>query len=231
MIIKRPYSKEASLFLRTNQLLGYGAGNGSGGYSVSFVDDKVILVDPRTGQVTVLTREQWNALPREERQRILRGNSRYQPSVAPEDEKGTPLNRVGGFIVMANTNFITDDNFEVTIGGEFVYSVDFTPNGVNAHFAGFGNVNVQAAKNAISGDVPLDSYVLEKTISRPRGGYPTEQSMIFMKNIKNNNSGNFGYIWVGFTKYGQAYYDQVEYSPDDGADYEAIMTWPQIIYS
>lgn len=228
MVTKRPYSKESSLFWETNQTLGYGAGGESGGYSVTFLDDKVILINPSTGEITVLTREEWNALPVRRRQEILRDELRYQRSIVPADQSAAALNFVGGFIVMANTNIITDDNFDIYIGGEFIYSVDFTPDGVNGHFAAFGNVNVGVAKDAIKSEVPLDTYVLDTVVRRPLGAYPTETSTIFMENTRDNGSGNFGYIWCGFTKYGKAFFDKVPYSPSNGQDFTTQVTWPQV---
>jgi hypothetical protein len=208
--------------------LGYGSSNGSGGYSVTFVDDKVILTDPRTGQVRVLTREEWNALPTEQRQKILRDDLRYQGTVAPEDEKGVVLSSIGGFIIVANTNIVVDDNFDLYIGGQFIYSIDFSTDAINSHFASFGRVDEDVAKAALSYLIPEDSYVLNTVVPRPAGAYPGQTSTVFLDNTKNNQSGNFGYIYCGFTKGDRAYVDQVPYSPDDGEDYTTSVTWPQI---
>lgn len=236
MLVRRPYSKEASQYQRTNSLFGLGLSFAKAGLSVSFLDGQVILTNPTTGEELRLSKAEWASMSEQEKQSVLRSANLLNSPLPKEDEIGASLGGtpragiLGGCIAVINSNSARDDNFNIYLNGSLLFATDFSEEGRRTYYACFGPPEIDAlARARIEEDYGSVIYMQAKNIPRPDFAYPGGTGQFFFENTQANDNGNYGvitltnfYIPSEPWDYTTAY---LTYGPDDGEDQTITFTW------
>lgn len=229
MTVKRPYSKEAAQYQQTNSQFGFGLSLAQAGLSVSFVNGKVLVTDPKTGQTREITKAQWNALASQG------GSASVFESAKPKkDEIGASLGKgtvevSGGFIAIVNTNQARDDNFDIYLDGTRLFLADFSfENEYTGYIVTFLSSSARTIGGAFVDDYVGAPVVYRQSIQieRPATAYPGQSSQLFFQNAQENNNGNYGQVFYGFTGGDRVLVaDIISYSPSNGSDATLTLYW------
>lgn len=229
MIVKRPYSREASQYQQTNSSFGFGLSLAQAGLSVSFVGGKVQVTNPKTGQTQTLTPQQWAAMSAAE-QSAVSGTSQFESYRPKRDEIGASLMQTIGFpfIAIVNSNGNLDDNFRIYLDGVFLFDADFSRQEYSAYLILFDNTKVDIVKSYLSRVVSFPpvyrgDFLVEKPISVKPGGTST----VFMENIQDNGNDNYGEVFYGILEQDFELAYPLDWNPSAGESQSLSLDWPQ----